>query len=220
MVVCESVPDEGIGISARRTVGRLGGEDHAGQVFEVHLVDDAGVRRNHREVAEGRLAPAQEGVALFVPRELNLGVQRQRLGLAVLVDLHRVVDDQLGGEQGVDALGIAAQGLHGRPHGRQIDHRGHAREVLEQDARRHEGDLLARLGLGVPPGQSADVRLLHRPTVFVTQQVLEENPHGERQPLRRQPRLLERRQAVDLELSFADFQDRPTAEAVRHGRHS
>jgi hypothetical protein len=45
-----------------------------GEVLDVDLVDDAGVRRDDGEVLERALAPAQEGVALLVALELALGV--------------------------------------------------------------------------------------------------------------------------------------------------
>jgi hypothetical protein len=128
----------------------LGGEDHPGQVLDVHLVDDAGVGRHHREVAEGVLAPAQEGVALLVAAELDLAVQGQASFVPELVDLHRVIDDQLGRQERVHPGGIAAHLLHRLAHGRQVHHRRHAGEVLQDHPRRHEGDLGGGRGLGIP----------------------------------------------------------------------
>src|SRR3546814_5030953 len=55
---------------------------HAGEVLEVHLVDDAGARRHHLEVLERLLAPAQEAVALLVAFELDLAVEVQRVRAA------------------------------------------------------------------------------------------------------------------------------------------
>ena len=77
MVVCESVPTtvSGNAIAAVRTF-----HDHARQVLQVHLVDDAGIRRHHLEVLERLLAPAQEPVALHVAFELDLAVEVQRVG--------------------------------------------------------------------------------------------------------------------------------------------
>ena len=51
--------------------------DHAGEEFEVHLVDDPGPRRHDLEVAEALLAPAQERVALAVALELELDVANE-----------------------------------------------------------------------------------------------------------------------------------------------
>ena len=72
--------DQRVGIRLRGAGLGFGREHDARQVLQVHLVDDAGVGRHHREVAERGLSPAQERVALLVARELDLRVQRQRLG--------------------------------------------------------------------------------------------------------------------------------------------
>ena len=151
MVVWESVPISVSGNANGRppSLPRL---DDAGQVLEVDLVDDPGVRRDDAEVVEGALAPAQERVALAVPLELALGVLEHGQAGAELVDLHGVVDDELGRDLRVDRRRIAAQGDHRLAHRGEVDDRGHAREVLEEDARRAERDLVLRLGLGVPLG--------------------------------------------------------------------
>ena len=83
--------------------------DDPREVLEVDLVDDAGVGRHDAEVVEGRLAPTQERVALAVALELELGVAREGEARRELVDLHGVVDDELGREEGVDPGGIAAE---------------------------------------------------------------------------------------------------------------
>src|SRR5262249_41705427 len=62
--------DERVGVR-ERAAGRLGVDDDAREVFEVHLMDDAGVGRHDAEVAERVLTPAQERVALAVARELE-----------------------------------------------------------------------------------------------------------------------------------------------------
>jgi hypothetical protein len=49
----------------------FGGEDDAGEVFEIDLVADAHAGRHGGEVAEGGLAPLEEGVALAVALELE-----------------------------------------------------------------------------------------------------------------------------------------------------
>ena len=51
-----------------------------------------------------------------------------------LVHLHRVVDDQLGRDQRVDPLGVAAAVAHRVAHRREVDDRGDAGEVLEEHA--------------------------------------------------------------------------------------
>ncbi len=86
------------------------GHDHAGEVLDVHLVDDAGARRDDAEAGERVLAPAQELEALGVALELERHVALERLGHAEDVGHHRVVDDQLGGNERVDLRRVAAQG--------------------------------------------------------------------------------------------------------------
>ena len=88
--------DEGVGVSLQlRTVAIL--ENHAAEELEVDLVHDARVRRNHLEIAERRLTPAQERVALAIALELDLGVLRESIGSAVVINLHRVIDDEFSG---------------------------------------------------------------------------------------------------------------------------
>ena len=53
------------------------------------------------------------------------------------------------GNERIDARGIAAEVGHRVAHRGEVDDRGHAREVLEQDARGHERDF----GLGGEPGR-------------------------------------------------------------------
>ena len=48
----------------------LRSEDALRQVFEIHLVDDAGAGGDDAEVVERILTPAQEFVTLTVPRKL------------------------------------------------------------------------------------------------------------------------------------------------------
>ncbi len=66
-----------------------------------------------------------------------------------LIDLHGVVDDQVGGHERIGAAGVGAHGGKGVAHGGEIDHAGHAGEVLQQDAGGHEADFLVA-GLATP----------------------------------------------------------------------
>ena len=93
-------------------------------------MDDAGVRRHDLEVLERLLAPPEELVALAVALELELGVDREGVGGAERVDLHRVVDDELGRDERVDLRGVAAERRHRVAHRGEVDDRGHAGEVL------------------------------------------------------------------------------------------
>ena len=136
---------------------------------------DAGVRRHDLEVGEGVLTPAQERVALLVAGELQLRVQVHGVRFRESVHLQRVIDDQLRRRQGIDLGRIVAKGAHGVAHGREIHHRGHAGEVLQQHPCGGEGNFRGRLGFRVPPGEGLDVFLGDVDAVFVAQQVLQED---------------------------------------------
>ncbi len=174
---------DGVGIGLKDAgpprIGRR--EDHAREILDVDLVDDAGVGRHHGQIAECGLAPAQEGVALLVARKLDFVVAGQRAGVCVFVDLHRVVDDQLRGQEGIDAAWIAAHALGRRAHRGEIDDCGHAGEVLHEHPRRHERDLRRRFRLRLPARDGFDVRRRHVAAVFAAQEILEENFEGEGQ---------------------------------------
>ena len=156
--------------------------DHAGEELEVHLVADAGVRRHRLEVREGALAPAQEGVALPVAAELERRVPLDREPGRKVVDLHRVVDHELDGDQRVDLLRVAAEVGHRGAHRGQVDDGRHAREVLQQDAGRVVVDLLRRLCGGIPAGDRLDVARGDGDAVLAPQHVLEQDAQRVREP--------------------------------------
>ena len=151
-----------------------------------------------RKLAKRVLAPAQEDVALAVARELEVGVELEGVGPAEVVDLDGVVDHQFDRLERVDPRRVAAEPRDRVAHGREVDDRRHAGEVLEQHAGRRERDLLAGAGRRVPVGERRDVGRPDEPPVLVAQQVLEQDPERERQPRHaRVAGLLEGRQAAD-----------------------
>ena len=210
--------DQRVGIGAGR-VGRILVDEHdPREVLEVHLVDDAGVGRDNAEVLERALAPPQEGVALLVSLEFELGVALERPRGPEHVDLYGVVDHQLSRHQRIDLGLIAPQLAHRLPHRGEVDDRRDAGEVLHQDARRGECDLLARVGLRVPRRQRLDVPGADGLAVLVAQQVLEQDLQREGQP--RDVELgLERVQPEDLVGPVANGQRRLGAKAVAGGGH-
>ena len=147
--------------------------DDAREKLEVDLVDDACVRWDDLEVVERRLSPAQKRVALAVTFELELGVAEHRARRRVLVHLHRVVDDELGGKLWIDSRRVAPEVGHRIPHPGEIDDRRHTGEVLQQDAGGSERDLFRRLGRRLPASQRPGVPLLAVPEC-----VLEQDPQG------------------------------------------
>ena len=91
---------------------------HGRQVLEIHLVDDAGSGRNDSEIVEGGLGPAQQLIALAVPFVLPPDVEGEGIRGAVVIDLDRMVDDQIRRHQRVDPGRVAAEGGHCVAHGR------------------------------------------------------------------------------------------------------
>ncbi len=174
---------------------------------------DAGVRRHDAEVLERGLAPAQEAVALLVALELDGVVLRERVLGAEVVDLHRVVDDELGRRQRVDHLRLAAELDDGVAHCGQVDDRGHAREVLQHDARRCERDFAVGLGLRVPVRERRDVGGRDVLAVLEAQQVLEQDFQRVRQ---RVDGAFDGVEAVDLVARGADGERLAGAETVGH----
>ena len=177
-------------------------EHHAREVLEVHLVDDAGLGRHDAEVGERVLAPAEKRVTLPVARVLEVRVEVERVGRAEVVHLHGVVDDEFHRLERVDPVRIAAEAGHRVAHGREVDDGRHAREVLEQDPRGREDDLLLDVRRVIPVGQGLDVARLDRRAVLVAQQVLEQDLQRVRQARDAgKPGLLEGGQAVSTSRS-------------------
>ena len=110
---------------------------------------------------------------------------------------------------------VAAHALHGVAHGGQIDDGRHAGEVLQQHARRHEGDLVVGLALG-SQAPALDVGFLDGAAVFEPQQVLQQDAQRVGQPRRIDPGLRQRGQAVNLVFAGSNFQGRASAKRIRH----
>ena len=215
-----------VGAYARVRVGlqlavHLAGEDGAGQVLDVDLVDDAGAGRDDLEVVEGALAPAQELVALPVALVLDLDVAPEGLRGAEHVGDHRVVDDHLGGRERVDPGRVAAELRHRLAHGGEVDDAGDAGEVLHDHAGGRELDLLAGLGVGVPAGERLDVLGGDVGAVLGAQQVLQQHLEAVGQRGHRvvgEPLRLHRIQAEDLVVLAVHPECALGPEAV-HARH-
>ena len=216
----------GIGADERVRVGGLlsfvgAGEHRAAKVLEVHLVADAGAGRDDGEIAEGALPPAQEGVAFFIALELLRGVQQECRRCAVFIDLNRVIDDEVGGLQRVDAPWVAAEGGDRVAHRREVDHGRNAGEVLQEDAGDAEGDLALGAGLHIPARERFDVGAFDEGAVLVPEEILEEDLERHRQG--RDGRAGERRErveSVDHVRLATDGEDGAGVERVErsHGR--
>ena len=76
------------------------------------------------------------------------------------------------GKSGLMRFGIAAHFLHRFAHRGEIDDGGNASEILQQDARGHEGDFFLR-DAGSPRSESLDVFGVNEAIVFKAKQVFE-----------------------------------------------
>jgi len=156
-------------------------EHHLAEVLEVHLVTDARPRRDDAEIAQRRLPPAQELIALEVPLILEVRVDQHRRIAAVFVDLHRMVDHEVHRLQRVDARRVAAERRNRVAHRGEVHHAGDPGEVLQQHARGAEGDFLLDLSLHVPRGQRLDVAFPDEAAVLVAEEVFQQDPQRKRE---------------------------------------
>ena len=178
----QAVDHRGMAVGAHQGIGighlvpmLIGiGPDGLRQIFQVHLMANAGARRHDAEIVERLLAPFQEGVAFHVPLIFAVHVHLKGARRAEFVDHHRMVDDQIDRVQRVDLLGIAAQSQNPVAHRRKVDHGWHPGEILHQHARRAIGDL-ARVAPAVraPFGKGADVIHRHRLAILEAQHVFQ-----------------------------------------------
>ena len=112
------------------------------------------------------------------------------------VHLHRVVNDQIDGNEGLHAFGIGAELCGGVAHGRQIHEQRHAGEVLQYYARDHERHFVVARVLGVPRGKPPDIALRGEFSAAVAQYAFEHYPHAHRQAGDVEPAFFEGGKAV------------------------
>src|SRR5690606_11731841 len=179
----------------------------ARQVFKVDLVHDAEARGHHAEGVECLHAPFHELVALLVALELQFHVEVQGVLRAEIVDHDRVVDHQVHGHQGFDALGVLAHLGRHRTHGRDVGQQRYSGEVLQHHARHHEGDFVFAPGIGLPAGQLPDVVFRDFLAVAISQHRLQHDAYRNGQSLHvYSQRLAQRRQRIELTGFIADLE--------------
>src|SRR5262245_332917 len=151
------------------------------QVFQVDLMHDADAGRDDFECVEGLHPPFQKLIARAVALEFYLHVFPQRVGRAGDVDLHRVVDDQVYGNQRLDDLRVLAEARHGRTHRGQVYEQRHAGEILQDYAGHDERDFGHEGGRRPPIGQGAYVGFLGLLAVAVAQHRFEHDANADGQ---------------------------------------
>ncbi len=182
----------------------------------------SGSGRDHAQVAEGLLAPAQEPVAFHVALELPAHVDLHRIRAPGRIDLDRVIDHQVDRDERVDPRRVAAQTLDRVAHRRQIHHARHAGEILQEQPARFKRKLFAFGGLGLPEGELRHVLLGDFEPVAVAQEVFEQDPDRERHPreIGREVRLLQCGQPVDRLRTAAEVDCSARAERILQFRGS
>ena len=143
---------------------------------------DAGAGRHDAEVVERVLAPAQERVALAVALELELDVLLE--GAWAVPNWSTCTEWSMTrstGHSGLIFFGSPPSDFMRVAHRGQVDHGGHAGEVLQQHAGGAEGDLGVGLAILQPCAKRLDVVDRHRAAVFEAQQVFQQHLQRERQ---------------------------------------
>ena len=129
-----------------------------------------------------------------------------------------MVDDQVGGDERIDLVGITAQLDDGVTHGGEVHHGGHAGKVLQHHASRHERDLEAAVRLRGPPRHGRHMVLGDDTVACVAQHVLEQDADGEWQTLQiGESGLRQRIEPIDRQASLREGQGRSGMEWIRHG---
>src|SRR5215813_1083973 len=127
-----------------------------------------------------------------------------------------MVDDEFNREEWIDALGVAADFVDCFAHCGEIDDRGNAGEILQQNARRHESDFFF-FGAGGPRGERLNVTGVNEPAVFTAEEVFEQDAEGKRQFIYVPDVLFfENFEALDVEGLCADVQLVTRSERVCH----
>ncbi len=140
---------------------------------------DARARRHHLEIVERLRSPFEELVALEIAVIFELDVVGEGLGRAELVDHHRVIDDEVDGDERVDLGRVAAEPGDRIAHRREIDDAGDAGEILHQHARGAILDLAVRAGVLLPIDQRLGIGLGDGDAVLEAQHVFQEDLHRE-----------------------------------------
>jgi hypothetical protein len=167
--------DDGVRVCDPAAAGVFPIRDDRGQELQIDLVDDPGPGWHDAQIPERGLSPAQELVALAVAFVLALDVERERAGRPELVDLDRVVDDEVGRDERVDHRRVATQVGHRVTHDREVHDGRDAGEVLEEDPGRHEWDLGLRRDPRSPGQERLDIVRADDPAARMAEEILQQD---------------------------------------------
>ena len=118
-----------------------------------------------------------------------------------------MVDHQLGRQQGIDLLGVAAHARDGVAHRRQIRHAGTPVKSCSSTRAGMKAISDRVVGFRLPFRQRLDVRRAHEAAVLLAQQIFQQHAQRKRQLARvADAALLQRIQAIDFVAAAADRQ--------------
>jgi hypothetical protein len=157
--------------------------EHAlGEIFEIHLMHDTDTRRDDFESFEGLHAPLEKLITRLVAFEFHFHVQAQGVGRGGEIDLNRVVDDQIDGDERFDHFRFFIQARGGGAHGGEINQKRHASEILQNDARDDEGDFRGAIGGRFPIRERANVLFADFFTVEIAEHRFEHDANANGEP--------------------------------------
>src|SRR4029450_4966579 len=111
---------------------------------------DADSRRNELDSLESLLTPLKKLVTLAIALEFHVQIEFERARRTKEIDLHRVIDNQIDRHERLDDLRVASEPLDSAAHRREVDNQRNSGEVLQNNARNDEWDLLVRGRFRVP----------------------------------------------------------------------
>ncbi len=153
------------------------------QIFEIHLMDDTYARRHDAKAVKRLRSPLQKAVPLGVSLKLHLHVLFVSRIAAGIINLHRVINDEIDRHERLDHRRVLAHSLHRRTHRRQIHQQRHTRKILQHNACDDKRYLVRSRVSRSPGGEFANMRFAHLfPAVIITQNGFENNTYRNRQP--------------------------------------
>ena len=141
----------------------------ARQIFQIHLMHDTKAWWHNAKSVKCLHTPFHELITLVVAREFQFHVQIQRAFLTEMIDLHRVIHNQINWHQWFDVFGFDAHFAGYVAHGGQVGQQRHAGEILQDDARNYKRNFIVALSSRAPVGQLFDVFFSDFFAVAVTQ---------------------------------------------------
>ena len=126
-------------------------------------------------------SPFHELIALLIALELEAHVEVERVLVAVVIDLYRVVHHQVDRDQRLDHFGVLAHLARDSAHRGEIGEERHPGKILQHDPRDNKWNLVRPRRVGLPAGKLPHVLLGDLLAVAVAQDRFEHDPDRYRQ---------------------------------------